>query len=739
MFFSFSTTGRAYKPFHSLTDFHLYISLFSVSKKKKKKKKKPPFSRCNSETPKSLMSSLRISLEDILKATNNFAEENLLKRSGKADVYKGLLLRSVVEIDVVIRKYRSSTDITFEFYKDTENISCVKHKNVVSLIGFCDEEDERMIVMEYVVNESLDKYLSDPTTLWSERLYMCFRAACGLCYWKAENCESYYAKNFKVLLNKDKEPKLLICIDSLSDAKISKSFTFGEFLFEVLYGKKATTKDANQYLNDYEEGGLSGSSGIEDTYLNTESLSILSRIINKCFWNVEFYRIQILERLNEAFKIQWKHENPFRVEKLAYLKIPLSHIKLATDNFADKNCTSWLYRRVYKTELNHFDREGLWAIEGENKGQLPKRRIIINRLYELEKTPKDFFAEIEMLSSCKHPNVASLLGFCDEDSEMILVFECGFKETIDDYLGSTSTRKTLFNLTWEQRIRICLDIAHGLEYLQNMEGKSSVIYHGIISANVFLDEKWTAKMATIRLLKTTSYRQPGQRLVVDHIYLLGQFLFEILTGRSYKVDNLASWAPDRRMMEETHECSLKTGLDQYSLNVFFEIAYQCLEEIPSKRPALEAVINSLKSALHFQVRDLDYLKIALEDIQVATNNFEEKYCVGSGEYGKVYECSLAIKLKRTYKLGEKANSTVTIKRIFSREGFLAEFDVVCRREHPNIVSLLGFCDEDNEMLLFFFLNGRQKILLIVARCYKPKYNVYHQTKQTKNFTSNHSI
>ncbi|MFS7936527.1 putative protein kinase RLK-Pelle-LRR-VI-2 family [Helianthus anomalus] len=217
-----------------------------------------------------------------------------------------------------------------------------------------------------------------------------------------------------------------------------------------------------------------------------------------------------------------------------------------------------------------------------------------------------------MLSSCKHPNVASLLGFCDEDSEMILVFECSFKETLYDYLGST--RKT-FNLTWEQRIRICLDIAHGLRYLQNMEGKSSVIYHGIISANVFLDDKWTAKMASIRVLKTTtSYRQPGQRLVVDHIYLLGQVLFEILTGRSYKVDNLASWAQDCRMMEETHECSynlIKTGLNQDSLNVSFKIVYQCLEEISSKRPALEAVIKSLKSALHFQVSKSLKLKIVL--------------------------------------------------------------------------------------------------------------------------------
>ncbi|KAI3805392.1 hypothetical protein L1987_27735 [Smallanthus sonchifolius] len=52
---------------------------------------------------------LRIPLEDIVIATKDFAEENLLKRGGKADVYKGVLLLrwSKLEIDDVIWKYSS--------------------------------------------------------------------------------------------------------------------------------------------------------------------------------------------------------------------------------------------------------------------------------------------------------------------------------------------------------------------------------------------------------------------------------------------------------------------------------------------------------------------------------------------------------------------------------------------------------------------------------------------------------
>ncbi|KAM0008179.1 putative protein kinase RLK-Pelle-LysM family [Helianthus debilis subsp. tardiflorus] len=368
------------------------------------------------------------------------------------------------------------------------------------------------------------------------------------------------------------------------------------------------------------------------------------------------------------------------VNNLAWWKIPLSDIKVATNDFADRYIIkSHQDDRVYKAKLDD--------IRG---GRTVVIKRIINHKYW---TTTDFYAELQMFTCCEHDNVVRLLGFCVEDSEMILVFECSFKQTLDDYLGSTSNKT---NLTWEQRIRIALDIANGLKHLKKMELKQrqGMIHPGILSANVTLDEKWTAKIANFRLSnfdscpvlwlsrlenfrswlweandapktpsdeklvvddiysfgrkandahKTPSdeklavddiysfgrkandaHKTPSdEKLVVDDIYSFGVILFEILTGRLaydpfYMVDDfngLASMARlhfnagklknmiDPSIMEEAQNCSytLKKGPNQYSLDAYSKIAYQCLAESSSERPTLEDVIKSLEKALHFHV------------------------------------------------------------------------------------------------------------------------------------------
>ncbi|KAI7751130.1 hypothetical protein M8C21_014586, partial [Ambrosia artemisiifolia] len=393
---------------------------------------------------------LRIPFKDILIATKDFAKENLIDQGGIADVYKGLLLRSGVPIDVVIRR-------------------------------FCHPE--------YIKTKRYDR---------------------------------------------------------------SDAYSLGVILLEVLCGKKATIEDVIRYRAqmELEEGKLDNIDIAPNLreQMHTQSLSMLSKTAYDCLKEERDQRPsidEIVKSLQIALELEVnlvKHEN--RVRNLAYLRIPLREITMATNHFAD----TYLIRshiindHVYEAELNHFDRESVLTIEGENKGELPKKKVIIKRIYNYKKSKEDFFAEIEMISSYKHPNLVSLLGFCDEGPEMIVVFECAFKETLHYYLKSTSNRT---NLTWERRIRICLDIAHGLKYLHKMiRGKSSVIHQRIQSANVLFDEKWTAKIVNFKLFEFDLFQtsslwdsamytpsELSARLIEDDIYSLGLILFEILTGR----------------------------------------------------------------------------------------------------------------------------------------------------------------------------------------------------------------
>ncbi|KAM0037023.1 putative protein kinase RLK-Pelle-CR4L family [Helianthus debilis subsp. tardiflorus] len=692
------------------------------------------------------LASLRLPREDIVIATKDFAEENLLKRGRKADVYKGLLLRwSEPEIAVVIRRYdvhegidrsiRQSKEM--HFLEKIDKISDIRHRNVASFIGFCDEKGEKMIVMENVVNGSLEKYLSDPTFAWSQILHICFGAALALRY-SHEKTPYFYKGGYKILLDEDWEAKVLLCIDS--DSEYSNVYSFGVTLLEVLFGRKSTSEDVNQYLAkmalNHEQ--------LDDiippnlrTQMHAKSLSILSEIAYSCLkeqpdQQPTYMFHKIVERVYEAFEVQWKHEHLSLVKKFAYMKIPLSHIKLATNDFAIE---SQIYECLYKGELGHFDRGSVLTTEKENKSEPPAKAVIINRSYKYLKKPKDFFAEIEMLANCKHSNLLSLLGFCDEDSEMILVFE-GAKETLNDYLRSESN---MIKLTWEQRIHICLDIAHGLNHVRNIEeeGKPSMIHHVIQSVNVLLDENWTAKIANIMLPKFDMYptylwdskdepQIPSRQTfnVLEDIYALGVILFEILIGRrlyyyeSYMTGNengfestvlhldekkLMSMA-DPRIMEEA----------QYS-RTFFEITYQCLAQTPTERPTLEAVIKSLEEALHFQVhlKKFTHLKIPLSKIKLATNNFSRAYLIKSHTYESVYKgelehfdmgSALTIEGEKNYK-GQLPKKTLIIKKINkyekTREEFFAEIVMLTNCKHPNILSFLGFCDEDSEMILIF--------------------------------------
>ena len=96
------------------------------------------------------------------------------------------------------------------------------------------------------------------------------------------------------------------------------------------------------------------------------------------------------------------------------------------------------------------------------------------------------------------------------------------------------------------------------------------------------------------------------------------------------------------------------------------------------------------------VKDFTYGEMAL-----ATNNFNSSAQVGQGGYGKVYKGILA------------DGTLVAIKR--AQEGslqgereFLTEIELLSRLHHRNLVSLIGFCDEEGEQVLILILIGHRE-------------------------------
>ncbi|KAJ0750084.1 putative protein kinase RLK-Pelle-CR4L family [Helianthus annuus] len=325
----------------------------------------------------------------------------------------------------------------------------------------------------------------------------------------------------------------------------------------------------------------------------------------------------------------WKH-----------LKIRLSDIQLATQNFSKTYEIGPLEDYPsYRVELDYFDKENHSSVEEKIEGEYPQRRnsVIIRRYPFGEDSYKEkyFFREIEVLTSVKHPNIVTLYGFCIEGLEMILVTENVANGYLGDYLGKVND---MHILTWEKRLKICIDVAHALNHLHyEMKDQQKIINRDIRSPNIGLDENLGAKIYNFRfsLFFPTNqnntalypkklagyidyidpeYRKTRKLKRESDVYGFGVFLFEILCGRRatdpiYKTESdkgLAHIARpnfsigkledmiDPLLKEKTHENSsvLNKGPNKDSLNTFIEIAHQCVEKTQNHRPTMKVLART---------------------------------------------------------------------------------------------------------------------------------------------------
>ncbi|XVF04618.1 hypothetical protein REPUB_Repub05bG0099700 [Reevesia pubescens] len=119
--------------------------------------------------------------KELLYATNEFKEE--LGRGAFGVVYKGALHTSS-NIQVAVKRLNTLVhDVEKEFRTEVNVIGQTHHKNLVRLLGFCDDGDNRLLVYEYLSNGTLASFLfGDSRPSWSQRTQIAFGIARGLLY-----------------------------------------------------------------------------------------------------------------------------------------------------------------------------------------------------------------------------------------------------------------------------------------------------------------------------------------------------------------------------------------------------------------------------------------------------------------------------------------------------------------------------------------------------------------------------
>ncbi|KAG4923445.1 receptor protein kinase TMK1-like [Glycine soja] len=291
--------------------------------------------------------------------------------------------------------------------------------------------------------------------------------------------------------------------------------------------------------------------------------------------------------------------------------ISIQVLRNVTDNFSEKNILGQGgFGTVYKGELHDGTKIAVKRMEsGAISG----------------KGATEFKSEIAVLTKVRHRHLVSLLGYCLDGNEKLLVYE---------YMPQGTLSKHLFNwmeeglkpLEWNRRLTIALDVARAVEYLHSL-AHQSFIHRDLKPSNILLGDDMRAKVSDFGLVRlapegkasvetriagTFGYLAPeyavtGRVTTKVDVFSFGVILMELITGRRALDDtqpedsmHLVTWFRRMYVNKDSFQKAIDHTIDLNEetlprIHTVAELAGHCCAREPYQRPDAGHAVNVLSS------------------------------------------------------------------------------------------------------------------------------------------------
>ncbi|KAH9318907.1 hypothetical protein KI387_020676 [Taxus chinensis] len=287
-----------------------------------------------------------------------------------------------------------------------------------------------------------------------------------------------------------------------------------------------------------------------------------------------------------------------------------------------------------ETATNGFDEANLLGVGifgSVYKGNLSDGKVVAIKTLDLqnEEAHKSFNTECKVLESIRHRNLTRIISAFSYPGLIGLVLPFASNGSLEKHLHPDRDELDCCELGLSERLKIALDVAHGMEYLHH-DCSPQVVHCDLKPGNVLLDSDMTALVTDFGISRLTTstansrdlpstttfalkgsigyiapeYGLGGSVSTKGDVYSYGILILEMLTRKRPSDDrfvgdmNLPKWvrsAFPERIADIVDSRLLKDVNDSRCLVSFMNVGLICSSESPGERPSMRDVARALES------------------------------------------------------------------------------------------------------------------------------------------------